>query len=141
MTITERVAYIKGLAEGLALDDASKEAKVIKAMLEVLEDLAFSVTDIEDDMKVLSAQVDEIDEDLGTLEEEYYGEEDDDDLMDDDDLYEVECPKCGDTVYIDEEMLEEGSIDCPNCGELLEFDLDPEEEHCCDGEDGCDCDK
>ena len=33
-------------------------------------------------------------------------------------------PECGDTVILDEYMLEEGSIDCPNCGSCLEFDFD-----------------
>ena len=39
-------------------------------------------------------------------------------------LYEVTCPGCGDTILLDEGMLEEGSLNCPNCNELLEFDLD-----------------
>ena len=43
---------------------------------------------------------------------------------DDDELYEVTCPTCGDTILIDEGMIEEGSINCPNCNELLEFDVD-----------------
>ena len=34
------------------------------------------------------------------------------------------CPSCGDTILIDEGMIEEGSINCPNCNELLEFDCD-----------------
>ena len=34
------------------------------------------------------------------------------------------CPTCGDTILIDEGMIEEGSINCPNCNELLEFDVD-----------------
>lgn len=44
--------------------------------------------------------------------------------FDNDELYEVCCPECGDTVILDEYMLEEGSIDCPNCGSCLEFDFD-----------------
>ena len=30
MTLTERAAYLKGLADGLALDDAKPEAKLLK---------------------------------------------------------------------------------------------------------------
>ena len=30
----------------------------------------------------------------------------------------------GDTILLDEGMIEEGSINCPNCNELLEFDYD-----------------
>lgn len=132
MTITERVAYLRGLAEGLGLDDSTKEGKVLKEVLEVLDDIAFTLSDVEDDVAELSEQVDAIDEDLEALEEDYYGEDEydccDDEDEEDEELYEVTCPKCGDSVYINEEILDEGSIECPNCGELLEFDYD-----------GCDC--
>ena len=43
---------------------------------------------------------------------------------DDDELYEITCPTCGDTILLDEGMIEEGSMNCPNCNELLEFDYD-----------------
>ena len=84
---------------------------------------------------------------LGELEEEFYDideDEDDDDVdawEDDEDecYYEVTCPKCGDTIELNEEMLDEGSIDCPNCGETLEFDL--EEDDSCDCGENCDCNK
>ena len=32
------------------------------------------------------------------------------------------------SIYLDEEMVEEGEIDCPGCGEHLEFDVADEEE-------------
>ena len=53
-------------------------------------------------------------------------DEDEDFGFDDEDeeLYEVTCPTCGDTILIDEGMMEEGSISCPNCNELLTFDYD-----------------
>ena len=59
-------------------------------------------------------------------------EEDDEDEDDcdccDGDLYEIVCPSCGDSIYLDEGMVDEGEMDCPNCGEHLEFDFDDEEE-------------
>ena len=74
MTITEKVAYLKGLMEGLELDASSKEGKVLKAVVDVLDDMALSVTDIEDDLAELSDQVDEIDEDLSEVEDEVFGD-------------------------------------------------------------------
>ena len=133
MTITERAAYIKGLAEGLGLDDSTKEGKIINALIGAIDDMALTVSDLEAEIDELREQVDTIDEDLGDLEEEFYGGEDDDcDCgcgcdCDDGDLYEVCCPTCGDVVCIDSEMLEDGETTCPNCGELLEFDLDEED--------------
>ncbi len=136
MTITEKVAYIKGLAEGLELDSADKNSKVLKAIIELLEDVALTVEDLEDGCAELCEQIDAVDEDLSNLEDFIYEEEDDEYDYDDDEVYEVECPACNDIVYLDEEMLAEGEIACPNCGTNLEFDFD-----CCDCEDcGCDCD-
>ena len=40
MTITERAAYIKGLAEGLGIDDSTKEGKVINALIGCIDDMA-----------------------------------------------------------------------------------------------------
>ena len=34
MTNTEKVAYIRGLAEGLELDDSKKEVKVLNAIID-----------------------------------------------------------------------------------------------------------
>ena len=132
MTVTEKVAYLKGLAEGMKIDESTNEGKLLLSIIDTLDDIALSVSDLEDSVEELSAQVDEIDDDLGTVEEDLYGDDDecgcgceDDDEEDfDDTLYEVECPSCGDVICLDEGMLEEGEIDCPNCGEKLEFDLE-----------------
>jgi hypothetical protein len=138
MTVTEKVAYLKGLVEGLGVDEATKEGRIIKAMVEVLDDIALTVSDMEDGLSEISEQVDAIDEDLEDLEKDFYGDEEDDDDEeedDDSDYYEVTCPKCGEKVYLDEELLSDGEMSCPNCGEKLEFDFGCD---CCD--DDCDCD-
>lgn len=141
MTITEKVAYLKGLADGLNLNEDKGEVRIIKEIIGVLDDLAMSVTDLEDTTDVLSEQVDAVDQDLDALESFIYDEEDDcccDDDEYDDTMYEVECPSCGESIYLDESIIEDGSIECPNCGENLEFDIDVDD---CgdDKEDGCDC--
>jgi len=130
MTVTERVAYVKGLAEGMELDAANKEGKILKAIIDVLEDMAYEISDLGDEIGEVEEQVDMIDDDLDMLEEIVYEDEDGDDgcCEEDDELYEVECPSCGDTIYLDEDMLADGEMECPNCGEHLEFDLDGEEE-------------
>ena len=139
MTITEKVAYLKGLAEGLALDETKPEAKVIKAMLDVLDDIALSVSDLEDGMDLISEQLDAVDENLDELEGYVYEDLDDcccDDCCDDDEeeYYDVECPSCGEVICVDREILEEGSINCPKCNELLEFEVDCD----CGCDDCCD---
>ena len=129
MDICEKVAYIKGLAEGLALDESTKEGKVLAAIIDVLGDITGEICEIEDGCDELMEQLDAVDEDLADLEEIFYDEAEDCDCCDDD-MYEVECPNCGETVYFDEEIILDGEAECPNCGEVLEFDCD------CD----CDCD-
>lgn len=136
MDILEKVAYIKGLAEGLELDTSTKEGKILNAIIDLLDDMATEIYDIEEGCSALVDQIDAVDEDLSSVEELLYGDDDCDcDCCDDEDeLYEIECPSCHDIIYLDEEMLEEDGIDCPNCKTKLEFEFD------CDPEDsGCDC--
>ena len=146
MNLTERISYIKGLAEGLNLDESKPEVKVINAIVELLDDMAYSVSDMEDLYDDLSAQVDEIDQDLADVESDIYDDEEDDDCdccdFEDEDnpFYEVTCGACGQKLNVSEDVLLEGEIECPNCGELLEFDFSDlfDEDGCC-SEEGCTC--
>lgn len=133
MTNKEKVSYIRGLAEGLELDESKKEVKVINAIIDLLDDMALSISEMQDSFDDMTDQLDAVDEDLGSLEEDFY--EDEEDEEDDGECYyEVTCPNCQETICLSEDIIEDGQMDCPNCGETLEFDLD---EDCCDCED-CD---
>ena len=148
MTITEKIAYIKGLAEGLALDQSKPEVKVINAIVDLLDDIAYDLTDMEELYDELADQVDEIDEDLSEVESELYDDDEVEyDEYDDEDnpFYEVTCGACGEKINVSEDVLLEGEIECPNCGELLEFDFsglfDDEVDECnqsCEVCSGCD---
>ena len=113
MTVTEKAAYLRGLAEGLDLDENKDETKLFKAMMDVIDDLALTVSDLEDELALVTEQLDAVDEDLDELEQY---------------VYDDECDACGATVYFDGEDIDAGFAECPACGEKLEFDLD-----------GCDC--
>ena len=134
MEITEKVAYLKGLAEGLGLDTESKEGKIIAAMIDILDDVALEIEDLKDAQMELGDGLDAVSDDLEDVEDIIYGEdeddfEDEDEEVDDEDCYATTCPNCEETIYFDESILEEGEVICPNCGEKLEFDLgDLEEE-------------
>ena len=130
MTVTEKAAYLKGLAEGLSLDPDKNETKLINAMIDVIDEMALSIADLEDSLDMVVEQLDAVDEDLSEVED-YLFEEDDDECAGccgSGDYFEVECPACGETICLDESVLNEEAIECPACGETLEFDFDDEDE-------------
>ena len=142
MTASEKVAYLKGLADGLCIDRESKEGRLFTAAIDVLESLASDIEDLEANTADLADAIDDIGEDMAYLEDLCIGDPEDDEEMpgcsgscascgaecDCEAEYEVVCPKCGETITVYEDDLEFGSIPCPVCGEELEFDLDDEEE-------------
>jgi hypothetical protein len=137
MEIMEKVAYLKGLAEGMELDVEKKEGKLLAAIIDVLEDIAMEREDLWDGEEELAEGLDAVSDDLEDVEdvlfedlddEDYEDEDDDeyelDELDEDEDCYATTCPTCEESIYFDESILEEGEVICPNCGEKLEFDLD-----------------
>lgn len=127
MEITEKVAYLKGLAEGLALDAESKEGKLISVIIDILDDMALELEDMRDEQSDLEDGLDAVSDDLADVESLLYEDLSDDDDEDEDDededCYETTCPNCEEAIFFDDSILEEGEIICPNCGEKLEFDL------------------
>lgn len=129
MTISEKVAYLKGMAEGLGIDtESSKEGKLISMMMDILQDVALELEDLQTEQNELGEEIDVISDDLNDVEELIYGDdEDDEDYEDDDDeeedCYAAVCPNCGDEIYFDDSVLESGEVVCPGCGTKLNFDL------------------
>ena len=128
MEITEKVAYLKGLAEGMELDTEKKEGKLLAAIIDVLDDIALEIADMKADQEELYDGLDAVSDDLEDVEDAVFGEDDEDE----EDVYEYEEPEededcyattCEETIYFDESVLEDGEVICPNCGEKLEFDL------------------
>ena len=124
MEISEKVAYLKGLAEGLALDTETKEGKLIAAIIDVLDEMSIRFEDIDDNLVDLVDGLDAVSDDLSEVEEALYEMDDDDEELDDDaEYFETTCPVCQEEIVFDEDTLDSGEIRCPNCGEKLEFDL------------------
>ncbi|NCB04094.1 MAG: hypothetical protein EOM69_01040 [Clostridia bacterium] len=157
MTITEKTAYLKGLLEGLSIDPASENGKLFSAIIDTMNEIALSVSDLEEDtaemaeeLEMIEDALDELDEtveaidedidDLCDLLDECDCDDEDDEDYEEEAVYQVVCPTCGEEICVDEELLEEGMMKCPACGEELEFDLsdlEDDDEHSCDC--GCDC--
>ena len=156
MTLTERAAYIKGLAEGIELDKDSKEGKIIASLLELCTDMASEIASIKEDIEeidegldYLDEYVEELDDDLQAVEDfldeeceldedEIDFDDEDEDFDDDDDLCDGDCDACDGCYCEDDEYYE---IVCPSCGETVCFDqtLDPENLICpaCNEKFGC----
>ncbi len=143
MTLSEKSAYLKGLMDGLNLSKETPEGKMISGIVDLLQDMTSSISDLEENAIAVSDELDEIEEDLDAIEEFLMDDDDedeDDDVVDfsddngddfnyeDDTVYEVTCPKCGEVIEVDEETLLNESIDCPKCGEPLEFEFDEDDE-------------
>ena len=140
MEILEKVAYMKGLAEGLGLDTKSKEGRLLTVMIDILDDIALELQDIREDQSEMEECLDAVSDDLSDVESyiyemdgEYEDEDDEDEDEDEDgdedeEVYETTCPNCEEEIFFDETILADGCVECPNCGEKLEFDLDDEAE-------------
>jgi ribosomal protein S27E len=91
-------------------------------MVSILSDLAGEVDKLREAQQDLQEYVSALDESVGELEEDYYGGEEDDEEDEEEDYIEVECPKCHEKVYFEEDMLEDNvvtEITCPQCGEVV----------------------
>lgn len=130
MEITEKIAYLKGLAEGMNLDTDKKEGKLLSAIIDVLDDIALELEDMQDFEEELADGLDAVSDDLEDVEDVIFDDDDEDDdeyeydeLDEDEDCYATTCPTCEEEIFFDESILEDGEVICPNCGEKLEFDL------------------
>ena len=97
MELSKKVAYLKGLMEGLKIDDSTNEGKILTIMADILDEMSATVEDIAEEVDETVELVDTLDEDLGEIEELIYGDDDDDDDCDCDD----DC--CCDDEYDDDE--------------------------------------
>ena len=126
MTISEKVAYLKGLADGLAIDtEKSKEGKLIHEIIGILEEIGMSIEDLEEATVALGEEIDAVSDDLSDVEDVVFDEDEEDD---DEDFFTVECPTCGKELVVDEDALVEGMIQCPGCGDTFALDLSDEED-------------
>ena len=67
--VSEKVAYLNGLMEGLGIGDATPEGKMIGKIVEVLEDMAQAMDEMDEMVAELDERVDELDIDLSEVED------------------------------------------------------------------------
>ena len=67
MGISEKIAYLKGLMEGMNLNADSNEGKLFLAIADVLDEIALEVEDLTDEVMELGDGLDVISDDLGDV--------------------------------------------------------------------------
>ncbi|MCL1849402.1 MAG: zinc ribbon domain-containing protein [Clostridiales bacterium] len=138
MIISEKVAYLAGLIDGLDYDSTSREGRVFNAILDALEEIAEEMDDMRDDLDELGEFVEALDEDMEEIEEilDFDHDHEDDD---DDELIDIQCPACGYMNSFDPDIIwsSDGDVDvhCINCDAVIfsgedfsDDDLDEEDD-------------
>lgn len=130
--ITNRAAYLMGLAEGLKIDEEKPEGKLIMAMIDLLNDMAEELEALDDEQAFVADQIDELEEVIEIIGDSVYADDEEDD-----DVYTLVCENCGAEIDFTNDDLDDiasGDFICPECGETVELDFS---ECDCDGD--CDC--
>ena len=126
MTISEKVAYIRGLYDGLGLDvEKSGEARILSEVLDVLRQIGGQMDGAAASMDRLFDELDDLRDSVADLENAVF---DGDDADTDEDFFEIPCPTCGEDLTVDDEALAAGVVDCPHCGGRFALSFEDEDE-------------
>ena len=133
MDLNAKAAYIRGLMTGMEFDPASKNGKVIAAMMDLLEEMAAQVVEHDNALDQVYDELETLDQDVDDIVSDLYADDDEDDDAEEDSdeaLYEVTCPNCGKVSTVDEETLmdPEGDLVCPHCGATFDIELEGTED-------------
>ena len=126
MTVSEKVAYIRGLYDGLGLDSVtSGEARILSEVLDVLQQIGGQLDRADDSTSRLFDELDDLRDSMADLESAVF---DGDDGDEDEDFFEIPCPTCGEDLVVDDEALAAGVVDCPACGGKFALSFEDEDE-------------
>ena len=132
MTVSEKVAYIQGLYDGLGLDSGkSGEARILSEVLDVLKDVGLRLDGTDASMDRICDELDDLKDTVSDLENAVFDGKDGDDgdfgdYDADEDFFEIPCPSCGEDLIVDDEALAAGVVDCPVCGGKFALSFDDE---------------
>ncbi len=111
--ISEKVSYLQGLSEGLNISDGNPQGKIITGILGVLDDIAGMLAEMRSDLDTVGEYIENIDDDLLELEENFKRDQD---------IIEVKCDNCGEELVFDADLMEDEDvieIICPRCNEVV----------------------
>ena len=103
MKLTEKMSYLQGLIDGLDVDNSTKEGKALLQMADVMNEMVMYVEDLQSQVDELTELCDILDEDLGSVEEDFYDYDD----CDCDDDCDCCCEDDDEDDYADDDFEEE----------------------------------
>lgn len=107
--IDTKIAYLRGLAEGLKIDEETKEGKLFLKLMEILDDISEEIRSVSENIQNVEEYMKMIDDDLTEVEEELFDVHyEDDDFDYEDDELESEYDEWD---FLDEEPMEENDIE------------------------------
>ncbi|MGI6529123.1 MAG: CD1247 N-terminal domain-containing protein [Clostridia bacterium] len=132
--LLERVSYLKGLADGMNISSDTSEGRLLREIIEVLDDIAMTVEELEDDF---ATTADDLEDRTEFLESVLFDDDEDEDYFDydDEDIDTIVCPACKGIITFSEDQVNEDFtvFTCPACGEEIELELYDDDECCmCD---------
>ena len=77
--LSEQVAYLRGLADGMKIDDSTNEGKLLLKIVDVLDEMAVTIDELDEEVADNTERLEDVEECL-------------DDICDD--LYDDECGDC-----------------------------------------------
>ena len=129
MTISEKVAYIRGLYDGLGLDsEKTGEARILSEVLDVLRQIGGQMDGADASIDRLFDELADLRDAVADLEDAVFDEEDEDGGDADEEFFEIPCPTCGEDLVVDDEALTAGVVDCPACGGKFALSFEDEDD-------------
>ena len=123
--LTDRAAYLRGLAEGMDLDKEKKEHKLLLEMLGLMDEMAQKVSELDADVGELEEYVEDLDSDLSDMEEVLFGDDEDECDCDEEEELSFDCPHCGKTVLVKAADIDyDESPVCEFCGKPFFVDAE-----------------
>jgi len=128
---TAKAAYLKGLADGMKLDENKDCNKLLLSIIDLLGDVAGEISELDNEVGFLADCVEDIDGELDEIAEilsecgcdEGCGHN----HGDRNETFEVACPTCKQSIILNMETFDDQAT-CPICGEEIEFEFDFDED-------------
>jgi ribosomal protein S27AE len=136
--LRRKVAHLTGLSERYGLAESDRQGRVLAEVIQVLREMALDLDEVLQNQREIEDYVEEIDNDLLSLEEAVVDDDDEEDIegeggeadegeeeewkTDVDETYiELECPRCDQPSYFAEHLFYEDDVEltCPHCGYVV----------------------